>query len=61
MILIIRILLAIILPPLAVFLTVGLRLHFWLNLLLTLFFVLPGVVHAIWVVAIREREKGAQS
>lgn len=36
--------------PVAVFLTVGLGLHFWLNLLLTLCFFLPGVVHAIWVV-----------
>ncbi len=47
---IIRIILALFLPPVAVFLTVGLGLHFWLNLLLTLCFFLPGVVHAIWVV-----------
>ncbi|MGE4218775.1 MAG: YqaE/Pmp3 family membrane protein [Alphaproteobacteria bacterium] len=47
---IIRIVLALFLPPVAVFLTVGLGLHFWLNLLLTLCFFLPGVVHALWVV-----------
>ncbi|HVG81259.1 MAG TPA: YqaE/Pmp3 family membrane protein, partial [Methylomirabilota bacterium] len=33
---VIRILLAIILPPLGVFLQVGIGLHFWLNILLTL-------------------------
>jgi uncharacterized membrane protein YqaE (UPF0057 family) len=45
-----RIILAIFLPPLAVFLTVGIRLHFWVNILLTLLGVLPGMVHALWVV-----------
>ncbi|HEV7436790.1 MAG TPA: YqaE/Pmp3 family membrane protein [Pseudorhizobium sp.] len=47
---IIRILLAILLPPLGVFLQVGLGLHFWLNILLTLFGWLPGIVHALWVI-----------
>ncbi|MCF6370280.1 YqaE/Pmp3 family membrane protein [Rhizobium halophilum] len=47
---IIRILLAILLPPLGVFLQVGLGLHFWLNILLTLFGWLPGIIHALWVI-----------
>ncbi|OHV82272.1 YqaE/Pmp3 family membrane protein [Rhizobium sp. LCM 4573] len=47
---IIRILLAIFLPPLGVFLQVGLGLHFWLNILLTLLGWLPGIVHALWVI-----------
>lgn len=47
---IIRILLAFLLPPLGVFLQVGLGLHFWLNILLTLFGWLPGIVHALWVI-----------
>ena len=47
---IIRIILAIFLPPIAAFLTVGLSLHFWLNCILTLFFFLPGSIHAIWLV-----------
>lgn len=42
-------LIALILPPLAVFLHVGLTLHFWINLILTFLGWLPGVVHAIWV------------
>jgi uncharacterized membrane protein YqaE (UPF0057 family) len=47
---IIKILLAIFLPPVAAFLQVGLGLHFWLNILLTLLGGLPGVVHALWLV-----------
>ncbi len=45
----IRIILAIFLPPVAVFLKVGLALHFWINLLLTILGFVPGVIHAIWV------------
>ncbi len=44
-----RIILAIFLPPLSVFLTVGIGFHFWINILLTLLGGLPGMVHAIWV------------
>ncbi len=46
---IIRIILAIILPPVAVFLKVGIGIHFWLNLLLTLLGFVPGMIHALWV------------
>ena len=49
---ILRILAAIFLPPLGVFLTVGLGRAFWINLLLTIFgFYILGIVHAIWVIA----------
>ncbi|OLP59111.1 proteolipid membrane potential modulator [Xaviernesmea oryzae] len=47
---IIRILFAIILPPVGVFLQVGIGLQFWLNILLTLFGYIPGIIHAIWVI-----------
>jgi len=46
-----RIGLAILLPPLGVFLQVGIGLHFWLNILLTLLGYIPGLVHAIWIIA----------
>lgn len=46
----IRVIVAIILPPLGVFLEVGLGKHFWINLLLTLLGYLPGIVHALWVI-----------
>jgi len=48
---IIKIIFAIILPPLGVFLEVGLTKHFWLNILLTLLGFIPGIVHAVWVIA----------
>ena len=48
---VLRILLAIILPPLGVFFQVGLGKHFWINILLTLLGYIPGIVHAIWVIA----------
>ena len=41
---------AILLPPLGVFLEVGLKGHFWLNILLTLLGFLPGIIHALWVI-----------
>ncbi|WP_137130864.1 YqaE/Pmp3 family membrane protein [Rhizobium sp. FY34] len=47
---VIRILIAILLPPVGVFLQVGIGLHFWLNILLTLCGYVPGVIHAIWVI-----------
>lgn len=47
---VVRILIAILLPPLGVFLQVGLGLQFWINLLLTMCFWIPGVIHAIWVI-----------
>ena len=50
---ILRIILAIILPPLGVLLQVGLGLHFWLNILLTLLGYIPGIVHAVWIIARR--------
>ena len=36
--------------PVAAFLQVGLGLHFWLNILLTLMFDIPGIIHALWLV-----------
>lgn len=48
-----RIILAILLPPLGVFLQVGLGPQFWLNVLLTLLGYIPGIVHAVWIIAKR--------
>ncbi len=48
---IIRIIIAILLPPLGVFLQVGLGKDFWINILLTLLGYIPGLVHAIWIIA----------
>ncbi|MBN1769253.1 MAG: YqaE/Pmp3 family membrane protein [Prolixibacteraceae bacterium] len=48
---ILKIIFAIILPPLGVFLEVGITKHFWLNILLTILGYIPGIVHAIWIIA----------
>jgi uncharacterized membrane protein YqaE (UPF0057 family) len=47
----VRIILSLIIPPVGVFLQVGFGLQFWLNILLTLLGYIPGLVHAIWVIA----------
>lgn len=47
---ILRIILAIFLPPVGVFFQVGLTKHFWINLLLTLLGYIPGILHALWVI-----------
>jgi uncharacterized membrane protein YqaE (UPF0057 family) len=46
-----RIVVALLLPPLGVFLQVGLGKQFWINILLTLLGYVPGIVHAVWVIA----------
>ncbi len=48
-----RIVLSILLPPLGVFLQVGFGLHFWLNIVLTILGYIPGIVHAVWLIARR--------
>lgn len=48
--------LALLLPPLAVLLC-GKPLQALLNVVLTLFFLIPGVIHAILVVNSREQDK----
>ena len=48
---IIRIILSILIPPLGVFLQVGIGMDFWINILLTLLGYIPGLVHAIWIIA----------
>ncbi len=50
---VIRIILSILLPPVGVFLQVGIGLQFWLNILLTLLGYIPGVIHAIWIITTR--------
>ncbi|WP_132254445.1 MULTISPECIES: YqaE/Pmp3 family membrane protein [Methylobacterium] len=47
---IVRILLAIFLPPVAVLITEGIGLQFLLNILLTLLGGIPGMIHAIWII-----------
>ena len=50
---IIRIIIAILLPPLGVFLQVGFAGAFWLNVLLTLCGYFAGIIHAVYIIAKR--------
>ena len=45
-----KIILAILLPPVGVFSEVGLSGHFWLNILLTLLGYIPGIIHALYII-----------
>jgi uncharacterized membrane protein YqaE (UPF0057 family) len=45
-----RIIIAILLPPLGVFLQVGIGVQFWINVVLTILGYIPGIIHAIWVI-----------
>jgi len=45
-----NLILAIFLPPIGAFLQVGLSAHFFINILLTILGVIPGVAHAVWLV-----------
>jgi len=50
---ILRLLFSILLPPLGVFLQVGIGLQFWLNIVLTLLGYIPGVIHAAYIIGTR--------
>ena len=49
----IKIIVAILLPPLGVFMEVGIGKQIWINIVLTLLGYIPGIVHAVWVIARR--------
>ncbi len=48
------VILAVLLPPVAVFLKVGLTKHFWINIVLCFVFWVPAIVHALIVVLNKE-------
>jgi len=49
-----KIILAILLPPVGVFTEVGFKGHFWLNILLTILGYVPGIIHALYVILTRQ-------
>ncbi|MCB1063656.1 MAG: YqaE/Pmp3 family membrane protein [Verrucomicrobiae bacterium] len=51
---VLRILLAILLPPVGVFFQVGIGLQFWINIVLTLLGYLPGIIHAVYIIISRK-------
>ncbi len=53
---VVRILVAILLPPLGVFLQVGIGWQFWINILLTILGYIPGIIHAVYIIITRGPE-----
>ncbi|MEH2116949.1 YqaE/Pmp3 family membrane protein [Nostoc sp.] len=53
---IVRFLLGLLVPPLGVFLTVGVGPTLIINIVLTVLGWLPGSIHAIWVIAKHEEQ-----
>ncbi|MBW4459104.1 MAG: YqaE/Pmp3 family membrane protein [Nodosilinea sp. WJT8-NPBG4] len=47
---IVRLIAAVFLPPLGVFLQEGIGTQFWINILLTLLGYIPGIIHAVWII-----------
>jgi uncharacterized membrane protein YqaE (UPF0057 family) len=47
---VLEVILAIILPPLGVFLKVGIGAHFWINIILTILGYIPGIIHALIII-----------
>ena len=45
-----KLILAILLPPVGVFTEVGLNGAFWLNILLTILGYIPGIIHAVYII-----------
>lgn len=50
---VVRVILAILLPPLGVFLQVGLGTQFWINVILTILGYIPGIIHALYIILSR--------
>ncbi|OUL35425.1 proteolipid membrane potential modulator [Nostoc sp. T09] len=55
-----RLLLGLLLPPVGVFLEVGIGPTLLINILLTLLGWLPGSIHAVWVIAKHEEQINRQ-
>jgi uncharacterized membrane protein YqaE (UPF0057 family) len=47
----VRIICAIFLPPLGVFLQTGISTQLLINVFLTLLGYIPGIIHAVWIIA----------
>lgn len=50
----------ILLPPLGVFLTVGVSSALIINILLTILGIVPGIIHAVWIYS-KQAEKEANA
>lgn len=55
--LILKIILAILLPPLGILLHEGLTKRFWIDCLLTLLLYLPGLVYALYIILVDGKQQ----
>lgn len=53
-----KILLAILIPPVGVLMQVGFTAPFWINVALTLLGYIPGIIHALYVILSRPDKPG---
>jgi len=51
---ILRLIAAVLLPPVGVFMQVGFTTQFWINILLTILGYVPGIIHAVWIILKRD-------
>lgn len=49
----ISILFSVLLPPIGVAMQTGISKQFWINVILTLFGYIPGIIHAVYIIARR--------
>lgn len=49
----VKLILSVLLPPVGVFLEVGIGLQFWINVVLTILGYIPGIIHAVYIVLTR--------
>ncbi|XP_031478826.1 low temperature-induced protein lt101.2-like [Nymphaea colorata] len=52
-----EVLIAIVLPPLGVFLRHGCRVEFWICLLLTILGYLPGIIYAVYAIVVINHDR----
>lgn len=52
---VLKVVLAIFVPPVAAFLQVAVSTHFWINIVLTIAGILPGQIHALWLVLNKQK------
>lgn len=57
---IINVIAAILLPPLGVFLTMGVSQALLINILLTLLGWIPGIIHALWIISKKSEQANLQ-
>jgi uncharacterized membrane protein YqaE (UPF0057 family) len=55
----VRFVLAVLLPPVGIFLTYGVSFTLFLNIVLTVLGWIPGIIHAVWAIA-KYEEKAEQ-